>query len=81
MSWNSERYGYGKMVEVARSEGVTTRYARLENTVKVGDMVRQGEVIALMGNSGRSTGPHVHFEVFKNSRPVDPASYLRRTPN
>lgn len=82
VSWSGERYGYGKMVEVAHGEGVTTRYAHnLENTVKVGDMVRRGEVIALMGNSGRSTGPHVHFEVFKNGRPVDPASYLRRTPN
>lgn len=82
VSWSGERYGYGKMVEVAHGDGVTTRYAHnLENTVKVGDMVRRGEVIALMGNSGRSTGPHVHFEVFKNGRPVDPASYLRRTPN
>ena len=82
VSWSGQRYGYGKMVEVAHGEGVTTRYAHnLENTVKVGDMVRRGEVIALMGNSGRSTGPHVHFEVFKNGRPVDPASYLRRTPN
>ena len=44
-----------------------------------GDTVKQGDVIALMGSSGRSTGPHVHFEVYKNGRSVDPASYIRRT--
>ena len=82
VSWSGERYGYGKMVEVAHGDGVITRYAHnQENHVKEGDMVRRGDVVALMGNSGRSTGPHVHFEVHKNGRPVDPASYLRRTPN
>ena len=82
VSWSGQRYGYGKMVEVAHGDGVITRYAHnQENLVKVGDMVRRGDVVALMGNSGRSTGPHVHFEVHKNGRPVDPASYLRRTPN
>ena len=82
VSWSGERNGYGKMVEVAHGDGVITRYAHnQENLVKVGDMVRRGDVLALMGNSGRSTGPHVHFEVHKNGRPVDPASYLRRTPN
>jgi murein DD-endopeptidase MepM/ murein hydrolase activator NlpD len=82
VSWSGERYGYGKMVEVAHGDGVITRYAHnQENLVKVGDMVRRGDVVALMGSSGRSTGPHVHFEVHKNGRPVDPASYLRRTPN
>ncbi len=82
VSWSGERYGYGKMVEVAHGDGVISRYAHnQENLVKVGDMVRRGDVVALMGNSGRSTGPHVHFEVHKNGRPVDPASYLRRTPN
>ena len=82
VSWSGERYGYGKMVEVAHGDGVITRYAHnKENLVKVGDMVRRGDVVALMGNSGRSTGPPVHFEVHKNGRPVDPASYLRRTPN
>ena len=82
VSWSGERYGYGKMVEVAHGDGVITRYGHnQENLVKVGDMVRRGDIVALMGNSGRSTGPHVHFEVHKNGRPVDPASYLRRTPN
>ncbi len=82
VSWSGERYGFGKMVEVAHGDGVITRYAHnQENLVKVGDMVRRGDVVARMGNSGRSTGPHVHFEVHKNGRPVDPASYLRRTPN
>ena len=82
VSWSGERYGFGKMVEVAHGDGVITRYAHnQENLVKVGDMVRRGDVVARMGNSGRSTGPHVHFEVHKNGRPVDPDSYLRRTPN
>lgn len=82
VSWSGERAGYGKMVEVAHGDGVVTRYAHnQENRVKVGDMVRRGDVVALMGSSGRSTGPHVHFEVHKNGRPVDPASYLHRTPN
>ena len=82
VSWSGERAGYGKMVEVAHGDGVITRYAHnQENRVKVGDMVRRGDVVALMGSSGRSTGPHVHFEVHKNGRPVDPASYLHRTPN
>ena len=82
VNWSGERAGYGKMVEVAHGDGVITRYAHnQENRVKVGDMVRRGDVVALMGNSGRSTGPHVHFEVHKNGRPVDPASYLHRTPN
>ena len=73
VSWSGERYGYGKMVEVAHGDGVITRYAHnQENLVKVGDMVRRGDVVALMGNSGRSTGPHVHFEVHKTVAPSIP---------
>jgi murein DD-endopeptidase MepM/ murein hydrolase activator NlpD len=57
-----------------------TRYAHNEkNLADLGTIVKKGEVIAQMGSSGRSTGPHVHFEVFKNGRTVDPATYIRRT--
>ena len=68
------------MVEVNHSDGYVTRYAHnKENIAKLGTVVKKGDVIALMGTSGRSTGPHVHFEVYKNGRVVDPASYIRRT--
>ena len=68
------------MVEVNHSDGYVTRYAHnQENIAKLGTVVKKGDVIALMGTSGRSTGPHVHFEVYKNGRVVDPASYIRRT--
>ncbi len=80
VTWSGERNGYGRMVELDHGEGQATRYAHnSKNLVKVGDIVKKGEVIALMGSSGRSTGPHVHFEVYKNGRAVDPASYIRRT--
>ncbi len=79
VSWSGERSGYGTMVDVAHGDGVVTRYAHNQkNLVEIGDLVRQGESIALMGNSGRSTGAHVHFEVYKHGRPVDPASYINR---
>ncbi|EED35992.1 Fe-S type hydro-lyases tartrate/fumarate alpha region [Luminiphilus syltensis NOR5-1B] len=79
VSWSGERAGYGTMVDISHGDGLITRYAHnQENLVAVGDLVRQGEPIALMGSSGRSTGPHLHFEVYKHGRPVDPASYIRR---
>jgi murein DD-endopeptidase MepM/ murein hydrolase activator NlpD len=80
VTWAGDRYGYGEMVEISHGGGYTTRYAHNEeNLVKVGDIVGKGQVVALMGSSGRSTGPHVHYEVYKHGRPVDPASYVRRT--
>ena len=80
ITWSGEKSGYGKMVEVNHSDGYVTRYAHNQkNIAKLGTVVQKGDVIAMMGTSGRSTGPHVHFEVFKNGRVVDPASYIRRT--
>lgn len=73
------RSGYGRMVEVNHGSGFTSRYGHhKELIVKVGDIVKKNQVIGLMGSSGRATGPHVHFEVFKNGRAVDPSSYIHR---
>lgn len=75
----SPRNGYGKMIEINHGRGFSTRYGHhKELLVKVGDIVKKGQVIGLMGSSGRSTGPHVHFEVFKNGRVVDPSTYIHR---
>jgi murein DD-endopeptidase MepM/ murein hydrolase activator NlpD len=72
--------GYGEVVEISHGDGYVTRYGHnRDNLVEVGDVVRKGQVIARMGSTGRSTGPHVHYEVYKHGRPVDPASYIRRT--
>jgi murein DD-endopeptidase MepM/ murein hydrolase activator NlpD len=80
VTWASKRYGYGLLVEVNHGNGYKTRYAHCDEAiVKVGDVVRKDQVLALMGSSGRSTGPHVHFEVYKNGRTVDPAAYIHRT--
>lgn len=80
VTWSGPRSGYGLMVEVNHGQGYTTRYAHAEKLlVDVGDIVTKGQNIALVGSTGRSTGPHVHFEVYKNGRVVDPAAYIHRT--
>lgn len=77
VTWASERYGYGNMVEVNHGNGYATRYGHNKKIlVKVGDKVDKGNELALMGSTGRSTGPHVHFEVLKNGRNVDPSKYV-----
>jgi murein DD-endopeptidase MepM/ murein hydrolase activator NlpD len=77
---SGESNGYGGMIKVNHGSGFQTRYAHnKKNFVKVGDVVKKGQIIALMGSTGRSTGPHVHFEVYKYGRPVDPAAYINRT--
>lgn len=79
VTWAGPRSGYGKLIEVNHGDGYTTRYAHNERTlVAVGQTVKRGEPIALMGSTGHSTGPHVHFEVLKNGRPVDPLSFIGR---
>jgi murein DD-endopeptidase MepM/ murein hydrolase activator NlpD len=66
--------GYGLTVTLRHPGGMATRYAHLsEADVKAGDAVAQGQVIAKSGSSGRSTGPHLHFEVIQGGRPIDPA--------
>ncbi|MDJ0870232.1 MAG: M23 family metallopeptidase [Gammaproteobacteria bacterium] len=78
VTWSGKRYGYGKMVELNHGNGLVTRYAHnQDNLVKVGETVRKGQTIAKMGSSGRSTGPHVHFEVLRNGRTVNPIKYVR----
>lgn len=80
VTWTGTKSGYGEMVEVSHGDGVVTRYAHNKtNLVEAGDLVTKGETIALMGSTGRSTGAHVHYEVYKHGRAVDPSSYVHRT--
>lgn len=70
--------GYGYCVTLRHPDGFQTRYGHLKKTlVTVGQKVEQGEKIALSGNTGRSTGPHVHFEIIINGSQVDPFKYLK----
>jgi murein DD-endopeptidase MepM/ murein hydrolase activator NlpD len=77
--WSGERYGYGQLVEINHGNGFVTRYAHnVDNLVAVGDTVKRGQVIARMGDTGRATGPNLHFEVLLNDRPVNPLTYIGR---
>ena len=74
---SGQRYGYGQLVEITHGNGYVTRYAHnADNLVAVGDTVRRGQVIARMGDTGRATGPNLHFEVLLNDHQVDPLSYI-----
>ena len=78
VTFSGERFGYGEMIEISHGSGLVTRYGHNDqNLVQVGDTVQKGEAIALMGSSGRSTGPHVHLEVLKNGKKVNPLKYVR----
>jgi murein DD-endopeptidase MepM/ murein hydrolase activator NlpD len=67
----------GKAMKVDHGHGIVTRYGHLQKILKKrGEAVKRGEIIALMGNSGRSTGPHLHYEVFLNGIPVNPNKYI-----
>lgn len=75
--WSGKRGGYGNLVEIDHGNGYITRYGHNSKTlVKTGETVSKGQTVALMGSTGRSTGPHVHIEVLHNGEPVDPADYL-----
>ncbi|HVN42066.1 MAG TPA: M23 family metallopeptidase, partial [Steroidobacteraceae bacterium] len=79
VTWSGERTGYGNLVEINHGDGYVTRYAHNSKTlVSVGQTVKRGDPVALMGSTGRSTGPHVHFEVLRNGRQVDPLTFIGR---
>jgi len=78
VTWAGKRYGYGNLVEISHGNGYTTRYGHNDKIlVEVGDAVKKGDPISLMGSTGRSTGPHVHFEVLLHNRQVDPLRFVQ----
>ena len=82
VSWSSKRYGYGLMVEINHGNGYTTRYAHnSENLVAVGEEVKKGQVVARMGETGRATGPNLHFEVLRDGRRMNPVNFIRSASN
>lgn len=79
VTWSGERAGYGNLVEINHGGGYVTRYGHnRRNLVTVGETVKRGDTIAQIGSTGRSTGPHVHFEVLRNGRQVDPLTFIGR---
>ena len=79
VSWVGDRYGYGLLIEINHGDGLVTRYGHnKEALVKKGDVISKGQAVSLMGNSGRSTGAHVHYEVLKNGRTINPLPYVNR---
>ena len=72
--------GYGRMVVLDHGHSITTRYGHLSAFAVVpGQLVQRGDIIGYVGRSGRSTGPHLHYEVRINDTPVNPYKYLRTT--
>ena len=77
--WAGERYGYGNLVEIDHGDGLVTRYGHNKQlNVRIGDVVTKGQHIALMGSTGRSTGPHVHYEVLRKGKQQDPLPFVYR---
>jgi murein DD-endopeptidase MepM/ murein hydrolase activator NlpD len=77
VSFAGKKGPMGNVVVIDHGHGMITRYAHLSEAMKKqGDTVKRGDIIAQMGNSGRSTGPHLHYEVHLNGVPVNPATYI-----
>lgn len=69
--------GYGNLIIIKHEDNMSTHYGHLsEYKVKVGDKVKKGDIIGEVGNTGFSTGPHLHFELRVNNEPVDPTGYI-----
>ena len=80
VTWSAERPGFGQLVEINHGNGYSTRYAHNQkNLVEVGDEIKKGQTVALMGDTGRATGPNLHFEVLKNGQRVNPVTFIRRS--
>lgn len=78
VTYAGQRTGYGNVVEVNHGDGLVTRYAHARAVaVKVGDMVSKDQLVAYMGSTGRSTGTHLHYEVLRNGKQIDPSSFIR----
>ncbi|AKH43369.1 murein DD-endopeptidase MepM/ murein hydrolase activator NlpD [Altererythrobacter atlanticus] len=82
VSFVGRRSGYGKVVEISHGNGLMTRYAHMSRwKAKVGQKVAPGDIIGAIGSTGRSTGPHLHFEVRINGRAVNPRPFLETAPH
>lgn len=78
VNFSGEQSGYGNLVEIRHANGLMTRYAHNQrNLVGTGEPVLKGQAIALLGSTGRSSGPHVHFEVVKNGVAINPIKYIQ----
>lgn len=78
VAFSGRRSGYGNVVEIEHADGFLTRYAHLSKRLVVeGDVIEVGSVIGEVGSTGRSTGPHLHFEVRKNNTPLNPSGFLK----
>jgi murein DD-endopeptidase MepM/ murein hydrolase activator NlpD len=79
VTWAGARNGFGVLVEIDHGNGYVTRYAHNSRAmVTVGEKVQRGQAVAVVGSTGRSTGPHVHFEVLKNAVAINPMSFIGR---
>jgi murein DD-endopeptidase MepM/ murein hydrolase activator NlpD len=82
VSFVGQRSGYGNVVEISHGNGLVTRYAHMSAFHShVGEQVAPGDVIGAIGSTGRSTGPHLHFEVRINGRAVNPRPFLEAAPH
>jgi murein DD-endopeptidase MepM/ murein hydrolase activator NlpD len=79
VTFAGEKAGYGNLVEVSHGNGLVTRYGHNQGiAVGLGKTVARGDTLAYVGSTGRSTGPHVHFEVLKDGRQIDPLTFIGR---